>query len=159
MDCKLPDSSVHGILQTRILEWLPSPPLGDIPHPGLEPACHLSPALHTNSLLTESPGKPFISQYTLFGASLVAQVVKNLPAKQEAQVQSLGQEDPLEKRMATTPVFLPREFHGQRILVGYSPWGHRELDMTGQLAHILILNRVDNTKGKIHDIHTIEPDV
>ena len=29
-----------------------------------------------------------------------------------------------------TPVFLPREFHGQRSLVGYSPWGHKELDMT-----------------------------
>ena len=34
-------------------------------------------------------------------ASLVAQMVKNLPAVQETQVQSLGQEDPLEKRMAT----------------------------------------------------------
>ena len=34
-------------------------------------------------------------------ASLVAQMVKNLPAMQETQVQSLGQEDPLEKRMAT----------------------------------------------------------
>ena len=33
--------------------------------------------------------------------------VKNLPAMQEMQVQSLGQEDPLEKGMATTPVFLP----------------------------------------------------
>ena len=29
-----------------------------------------------------------------------------------------------------TPVFLPGEFHGQRSLVGYSPWGHKELDMT-----------------------------
>ena len=35
------------------------------------------------------------------------------------QVLSLGQEDPLEKGMATTPVFLPGEFHGQRSLVGY----------------------------------------
>ena len=40
---------------------------------------------------------------SLFGvlASLVAQTVKNLPAMQETQVQSLGQEDPLEKDMAT----------------------------------------------------------
>ena len=37
----------------------------------------------------------------LTGASLVAQTVKNLPAMQETQVQSLGQEDPLEKEMAT----------------------------------------------------------
>jgi len=32
--------------------------------------------------------------------------------------------------MATTPVFLPREFHGQMSLVSYSPWGHKESDMT-----------------------------
>ena len=37
----------------------------------------------------------------VYGASLVAQMVKNLPAVQETQVQSLGQEDPLEKGMAT----------------------------------------------------------
>ena len=37
----------------------------------------------------------------LIRASLIAQLVKNLPAKQETQVQSLGQEDPLEKEMAT----------------------------------------------------------
>ena len=37
---------------------------------------------------------------------------------------------PLEKEMATTPVFLPGKSHGQRSLVGYSPWGHKELDMT-----------------------------
>ena len=38
-------------------------------------------------------------------ASLVAQLVKNLPAMQETWVQSLDWEDPLEKGMATTPVF------------------------------------------------------
>ena len=54
-------------------------------------------------------------------ASLLAQKVKNLPARQETRVQSLGQEDPLEKREVSTPVFLPGEFHGQRSLVGYSP--------------------------------------
>ena len=37
------------------------------------------------------------------------------------QVQSLGQEDPLEKEMATHSIFLPRKSHGQRSLVGYSP--------------------------------------
>ena len=43
--------------------------------------------------------------------SLVAQRVKNLPAMQETQVQSLGQEDPLEKGWLPTSVFLPEEFH------------------------------------------------
>ena len=53
----------------------------------------------------------------------VVLVVKNRPAiqeKEEIQVQSLGQEDPLEKGMAITPIFLPRESHGQRSLAGCS---------------------------------------
>ena len=45
-------------------------------------------------------------------ASLVAQIVKNLPAVQKTWVQSLGQEDPLEKGKATTPVFWRGEFYG-----------------------------------------------
>ena len=61
---------------------------------------------------------------------LVAQMAKNPPAVQETWVQSLGQEDPLKKRMATTPVFLPGELHGQRSLVCCSPWGCKESDMT-----------------------------
>ena len=64
------------------------------------------------------------------GASLVAQIVKNLPAMQEIQVQFLGWEDLLEKGMITHSVFLPGESHGQRSLMGYSPWGQKELDMT-----------------------------
>ena len=44
---------------------------------------------------------------------------------QETQVRSLGREDLLEKKMATTPVFLPGIFHGQRSLAGDSPWGRK----------------------------------
>ena len=65
------------------------------------------------------------------GASLVAQMVKNLPAVQEMQVWSLGREDPLEKEMATHLSILAwKKSHGQRSLAGYSPWGHKELDTT-----------------------------
>ena len=63
-------------------------------------------------------------------ASLVAQTVNNVPAMQETRVQSLGWEDPLEKGMQSTPIFWPREFHGQRSLVGYSPWSHKTSDTT-----------------------------
>ena len=52
----------------------------------------------------------------------MAQMVKNLPAMWETQVQPLGREDPLEKGMVTPPLLLPGEFRGQRSLVGYSPW-------------------------------------
>ena len=60
-------------------------------------------------------------------------MVKRLPAMQETWVQSLGQEDPQEKEMAATPVLMPGKFHGWRSLVGYSPWGHKELDTTERL--------------------------
>ena len=69
----------------------------------------------------------------LFWASLVAQIITNSPAVWETWVGSLGWEDPLEKRMATTPVFLPGEFHGQGNLAGYSLWGHKESHMTERL--------------------------
>ena len=73
-------------------------------------------------------------------ASLVAQTVKNPPAIQETWVQSLGGEDPLEKGMVPTPVLLPREFHGQRTLVGYSLWGCKESDTTEWLTlHIIFV--------------------
>ena len=58
----------------------------------------------------------------------MAQMVKNLPAMQEARVWSQGREDPLVKGMQLTPVFLPGEFHGQKSLEGYSPWGGTESD-------------------------------
>ena len=51
------------------------------------------------------------------------------------QVQSLGQEDPLEEGMVTTPVFLPGEFYGQWNLAGYSIWGRKDLDTTEATEH------------------------
>ena len=64
-------------------------------------------------------------------------MVKNLPAVQETQVRPLGQEDPLEKGMATHSSILTWEIlHGQRSLVGYSPWGYKESDTTEQLSLI-----------------------
>ena len=52
-------------------------------------------------------------------------------------VGDLGWEDPLEKGRLPIPVFLSGESHGQRSLVGYSPWGRRELGMTEQLSIFL----------------------
>ena len=49
---------------------------------------------------------------------------------QEMLVWSLGGEGPLEKEMATHWSVLPEKLHGQRHLVGYSPWGHKELNTT-----------------------------
>ena len=54
-------------------------------------------------------------------ASLVVQRLKCLPAMWETWVRSLGQEDPLEKEMATHSSILAWRIHGRRSLVGYSP--------------------------------------
>ena len=70
----------------------------------------------------------------IIGASLVAQMVKNLPVMQETDVLFLGGEDSLKKEWQPTPVFLPRKLHGQRSLVGYSPWDHKESDTTEPLS-------------------------
>ena len=59
--------------------------------------------------------------YTRIWDSPVAQRVKNPPVIQETWVRSLGQEDPLEKGMATLSGALAGESHGRRSLVGYSP--------------------------------------
>ena len=69
-----------------------------------------------------------------YGTSLVAQMLKNLPARRETWVQFLNWEDPLEEGMTIHSVFLPGESHEHRSLVGYSPWGCKELDMTEQLS-------------------------
>ena len=49
---------------------------------------------------------------------------------QEIRVGSLGQEDPLEKELATHSSILAWKTYGQRSLEGYSPWGRRESDTT-----------------------------
>ena len=56
--------------------------------------------------------------------------VENLPAMQETQLLSLGQEDPLEEETATHYSILYVKPRGQRCLAGYSPWGSKELNMT-----------------------------
>ena len=62
-------------------------------------------------------------------------VVKNLPAIQKTQFQSLGREDPLEKGMAThSSILVWRIPWTERSLMCYSPGGNKELDTTEQLT-------------------------
>ena len=68
-------------------------------------------------------------------ASLVAQMMKNLPAMQETWFRCLGWEDPWRRERLPTPVFLPGEVHGQRSLAGCNPWRCKESDTTEWLTH------------------------
>ena len=58
LDRHPPASSVHGISQRRMLEWVPFPSPGDLPDPGIEPR---SPTLKVDSLPSESPGNTLIN--------------------------------------------------------------------------------------------------
>ena len=90
---------------------------------GKESACNAEdPGLIPGSGRSTGEGTGYALQYSW--ASLVAQVVKHLPAIWETWVQSLGWEDPLEKGKAT----------GSSILAWRIPWGCKELDMTEQLS-------------------------
>ena len=60
------------------------------------------------------------------GSSLVAQMVKNLPAVQETWVHPWVRKIPWRRQWQLTPVFLPGKSHGQWSLVGYRPWGHTD---------------------------------
>ena len=57
----------------------------------------------------------------------------------ETWIRSLGWEDPLEKEMVTHSSILAWESHGRRSLVGYSPWGRKELDTTERLHSLTSL--------------------
>ena len=57
MDCSLPGSSVHGIFQARVLDWVAISFSGGLPNPGIEPR---SPSLQADALPSEPPGKPFL---------------------------------------------------------------------------------------------------
>ena len=59
MDCSLLGSSVHGIFQARILEWVAISSSRDPPTPGIEPTSPVSPALAGRFFTTEPPGKQY----------------------------------------------------------------------------------------------------
>ena len=124
MDCSLPGSSVHGILQARILEWVAMSFSRGSSQPMDGTLVSMSPAL--------SGG--FFTTSTTWEAQ----------CNVETWVQSLGWENPWRWEWLPTQVFWPGDFHGQSSLTGCSPWGHKELDTTKQLS----LNQFQTSRKK-----------
>ena len=85
MDCSLPGSSIHVILQARILEWVATSFSRDLPDPGIEPG---SPALQADALPSEPPEKQYTDDTTLVAES---RELKNLlmRVKEESERASL----------------------------------------------------------------------
>ena len=83
----------------------------------------------------------FIMAQLHIGASQAALVVKNPPANAgdiQDEFSPWNGKIPWRRAWQPTPIFLPREFHGQRRLAGCSPWGCKELDTTEQLTLSLV---------------------
>ena len=70
MDYSLPVSSVHGILQARILEWVAMSTFRDLPDPGIKPESPSSPALAGEIFTSVPPGKPLAGTILLQSRSL-----------------------------------------------------------------------------------------
>ena len=75
MDCSLPDSSVHGILQARILSGLPFPSPDDLPNPGIEPG---SPELQAVSLPSALQGSPCINPSWIISSPIYQFLLRSL---------------------------------------------------------------------------------
>ena len=112
MKCSPPDSSVHGISQARILEWVAI----SISRGAFQSRDQTQVSCFAGRFLTVwAPRKPFYVYIHLHAhthkyiASPVAQMVRNLPAVQETCIRSLNWEDPLEKEMATHSTILAWE--------------------------------------------------
>ena len=124
-------------------QWsgLPFPSSEDLPNPGLlysrQIICVAGQT--PKRFFVQAPKKSCNIQSGLPGGS----VVNNPPAMQETWVLSLGPGDPLEEGMA-----IPLQYsclqnpHGQRNLVGCSPWGHKESDTTERLSTYAWLSNI-----------------
>ena len=92
----------------------------------------VSPALQVVSLLTELPGKPASKSY--LHPVLVSGFPWWLSGKESTTCNVEGASSipwsgktPWRRKWQHTPVFLPGKSHGERSLVGYSPWGHKRI--------------------------------
>ena len=124
----------HGILLARILEWVAVPFSRDLHNPRIEPRSAMLQADSLISFIREAVHL-YTSRYFVgvWGASLVAQRIKHLPAMQETRFDPWVVKIPWRRKWQPIPVFSPGESHGQRSLEGYSPQGRKESNMTERL--------------------------
>ena len=101
---------------------LPFPSPRDLPEPGIEPG---SPVLQADSLPAEPPGS---------SASPACKCGRYKTCRFDPWVRKT----PWRRKWQPTPVFFPGESFGQRSLVGYTPWGRKESDITEHTTHKLV---------------------
>ena len=135
IDYSLPGSSVHGILQAQIQEWvvIPCSRRSSWSRDQTWVSC-----TEGRFFTTEPPGKPQFDNKP--------EIKRNIkfPGGSDSKESVCNAGDlgfnpwfgkmPWRREWQPTPIFLPGEFHGQGSLVDCSPWGRKESDMTEQLT-------------------------
>ena len=118
--------------------WACRPRLSYAPFTGKESTCNAGDPGSVPRSGRSGKGIGYPLQYSW--AFLVAQMVKNPHVMQEAWFNPWVGKIPRRREQQLTPVFWPGEFHGQRGLAGYSPWGRKDSDTTERLSLPLSLN-------------------
>ena len=133
-----------------------SPPLG-LNHFTFSPGSRRLPASHSfANRLCDQPfrfwhlvnEKLYLSVVFLFYIYLLWTIGsggKEVAVMQETGFDSWVGKIPWRSEWLPTPVVFPGEFHGQRSLMGYSPWSHKELNTTEQLTHTRMYNTHTHT--------------
>ena len=149
MDCSPPGSSAHGILQTRILEWVSMPSSRGSPQPRdkTQVSCFVR-GFFTISATREAMNTGLSSLSRLQGIFLDQESNQSLlhcrwvlyqgfPGGSDSKASACNAGNPgsipglgRSPGEGNSNPLLPRKFHGWRRLVGYSPWGHKESDTT-----------------------------
>ena len=138
MDCHPPGSSVRGILQARILGWVASPfSMGSSQL--RDRVCISCVSCIGRRILYRWATREAHGIYVAQRGLLRWPGVKNPPANAGDRHKRHGFNPwvgkvPWKMEWQPTPVFLPGEFHGQKSLVRYSPWGHKDTDMITWLS-------------------------
>ena len=118
----------RGFSRQEYWSGLPFLSPGNLPDSEIEPG---SSALQADALPSKPPGRTR-SQFSKQSsqASLVAQMVNNLPATRRPGLDPWVRKIPWRREWQPNPVFWHGQFHGQSSLAGYCPWGHKELGTT-----------------------------
>ena len=133
-------------LRQEYWSGLPLPSPGDRPRTGIEP---MSPTLACGFFTTEPPGRSYTLSFFLCICAIAraSQVVQWLKKEEEEEEERKFtcqcricesypwvRKIPWRRKWQATPAFLPGESHGQRSLMGHSPWDRKESDTTEQLT-------------------------
>ena len=146
MDCSPPGSSVHGILQARILEWVAFPFSRGSSQPGTQVSRIMGGILYQLShrearqTWVLSHEEDWVTKNWCFWTAVL---VKTLPwwLRWKSICLQRGRpgfspwvgKTPWRRKLQPTLILLPGKFHGLRSLVGYSPWGCKKSDTTERL--------------------------